>query len=343
MPATLAIEAQMHGGLRVAVQRVGDRAIAIEPPSGPLSTEEIDALYGLPFARKAHPSYRQPVPAEMMLASSITSHRGCAGGCAFCSLALHQGRRVQSRSAGSILAEVGRLTAIDGFAGTVTDVGGPTANMWGARCDAPGKPCARVSCLVPSRCPNFRVDQSAQVELLRRLKEVPGVRHVRVSSGVRMDLALAEPEYVRALAAEFTGGQLKVAPEHVVADVLALMRKPPPEVFLRFIDLFTEESRRAGKEQYLVPYLVSALPGTTDAHMRELARFLGRRGWRPQQVQCFVPTPGTVATAMYCGGIDTEGRPIHVARTDAERLRQHGILTGREGAARFNRFTTRRR
>ncbi len=328
MRATVALEQQVHAGSQVAVQRVGDRAIVLEPPSGSLSTKELDSLYALPFTRKAHPSYRQAIPAEKMIASSVTSHRGCGGGCAFCSLALHQGRHVQSRSAGSILAEVERLAGTPGFAGAITDIGGPSANMWGARCDAPAERCRRSSCLVPSRCRHFRVDQSSQVELLRKVKQIKDVRHVRVSSGVRMDLALSEPAYVRALAAEFTGGQLKVAPEHVAAGVLKLMRKPPPDVFLQFIDLFAEESRRAGKEQYLVPYLVSAFPGTADSDMRLLARFLDERGWRPQGVQCFVPTPGTVATAMYYGEIDTDGCRIHVARTDAERLRQHGILTG---------------
>jgi uncharacterized radical SAM protein YgiQ len=319
MEATLALERQVHQGRAWATQRCGDRTVIFAPPPPPSSAAELDALYGLPFSRRAHGG---SVPAAEMIGASITSHRGCGGGCSFCSLALHQGRRVRSRSRASIEQEARAL------GGSITDVGGPSANMWGARCtDDPGT-CERRSCLHPTICESFEVPQRAQLELLRALRAIEGVRHVRVASGVRHDLALRDDDYLRGLVGELVGGQLKLAPEHCSDRVLGLMRKPRFASFERFCARFDEVSRAAGKEQYIVPYLLSAFPGCTDDEMRDLARWLRRRGWRPRQVQCFVPTPGTVATAMYHAGIDARGRPIHVARSDAERLRQHGILVG---------------
>jgi uncharacterized radical SAM protein YgiQ len=329
MVATLAIERQVHATDVWAVQSAQGRITHFAPPAAPLTTREMDALYALPFSRRPHPSYREPIPAVQMVQFSITTHRGCAGGCSFCSLALHQGRRVQSRGEESVLKEAGALTRHAEWRGSLSDVGGPTANMWGAGCGARGRGCRRPSCLFPGICPNFRLDQSASAAMLRRMARVPGVRHVRVASGVRHDLALLDEEYARTLIGEFVGGQLKLAPEHCSARVLRLMRKPPFGTFERFLSVFERCAQGAAKEQYVVPYLVSAFPGCTDDDMRELAAWLGRRGWRPRQVQCFIPTPGTVATAMYHAGVDTEGRPIPVARTDAERLRQHGILLGR--------------
>jgi uncharacterized radical SAM protein YgiQ len=326
MEATLALEGQMRAG-SWALQEHGERAVLFAPPAEPLAGAELDRLYALPFTRAAHPSYREAIPAVEMLRSSITAHRGCAGGCSFCALALHQGRRISSRSRESITAEVAALARRPGWDGSVTDVGGPSANMWGARCSADPRACRRSSCLAPSICPNFQDDQEGLAALLRGLRALPGVKHVRVASGVRYDLALRSAGYARALAAEFTGGQLKLAPEHSSDRVLALMRKPAFKVFESFLTLFEKESRAAGKEQYVVPYLMSAFPGCTDADMRALADWLRARGWKPRQAQCFIPIPGTVAAAMFWPGIDPEGRRIKVARSDAERLRQHGILT----------------
>ncbi|MCX5771158.1 MAG: radical SAM protein, partial [Candidatus Hydrogenedentes bacterium] len=326
MELTLAVERLVQQGDRWAVQRAGNRHIVIAPPALPLTTEELDSLYALPFTRAAHPSYNEPAPALEMIQFSITSHRGCGGGCSFCSLALHQGRRIGSRSRAGILEEARQLTLHPRWKGSITDVGGPSANMWGARCTAdPGK-CRRASCLYPKRCPAFVADQEAMAELLEAVSRVPGVNHVRVASGLRHDLALDAPEYVRAVLGQFTGGQIKLAPEHSSPAVLCLMRKPPFETFLRFLTAFERESARVGKQQYVVPYLMSAFPGCTDKHMRELAAWLRSRGWKPQQVQCFIPTPGTVATAMYYAGIDPEGKPVQVAKTDADRIRQHRIL-----------------
>ena len=296
------------------------------PPAEPLKTEELDALYALPFTRLSHPSYKEPIPALEMIQFSVTAHRGCGGGCSFCSLALHQGRRIRSRSAKSILDEVSRLTKHPDWKGSLTDIGGPTANMWSVTCAAEPARCRRVSCLFPNVCRNFKANQTELVELLRAISRLPKVKHVRVASGVRHDLALQDETYVRALIREFVGGQLKLAPEHMCDNVLQLMRKPPFKTFEQFLTAFDHISRDTGKEQYIIPYLISAFPGCTDEDMSKLARWLKQRGWKPRQVQCFIPTPGTVATAMYYAGIAPQGNAIHVARSDADRLRQHRIL-----------------
>jgi uncharacterized radical SAM protein YgiQ len=326
MTATLSLEQQVHQGRDWALQLSGSRWVVFAPPAAPLTTQELDALYRLPFARKQHPSYKSPIPAADMIQFSITAHRGCAAGCTFCSITLHQGRQVQSRSENSLLEEVATLTKHRDWKGSITDVGGPTANMWGATCKADPSTCRRVDCLFPKRCPHFSTDDAKMVQLLHKVAAVEGVKHVRVASGVRYDLTDGKNTYLRALTREFVGGQLKIAPEHISNAVVRLMRKPNVKHFEHFLDLFTVESKNAGKEQYVVPYLISAFPGCTDDDMRELAQWLKQRGWRPRQVQCFIPTPGTVATAMYYAGVDERGNPIPVARSDRDRMRQHRIL-----------------
>jgi len=329
MEATLALERQVRQGIAWAVQASGGRHVVFAPPAEPLSTSELDALYALPFTRRPHPSYDQPIPAAAMIQFSVTSHRGCAAGCTFCSLTLHQGRQIRSRSAQSIEEEVRTLTRHPDWAGSISDVGGPTANMWGAHCTADPAVCKRADCLTPKVCRHFATKEAELVRLLRTLRAVEGVKHLRVASGVRYDLSRKDAHYLRALVREFVGGQLKVAPEHRCDRVLRLMRKPKFETFEAFLRLFEQESRRAAKEQYVIPYFISAFPGCTDEDMRALAQWLRQRGWKPRQVQCFIPTPGTVATAMYCAGIDPDCHPIHVARSDKERLRQHRILIPR--------------
>ena len=337
---TQMLEQQVHRQNAWAQQMVGDRALVLAPPARPLTTEEMDKIYALPYTRAAHPRYREPIPADEMLRTSITSHRGCGGGCSFCSLALHQGRRISSRSQESILAEARKLVAQSRRGQVaISDVGGPTANMWQAHCaldDAtsakaepgarPSSRCRRSSCCYPTVCKSFITPQMQHVGLLREVAALPGVRQVRVASGVRADLALNDPEALAAYTGEFTGGQLKVAPEHCAARVLDLMRKPGMEVFEAFLQSFVEQSRLAGREQYVVPYMMSAFPGCTDEDMHELARWLQERHWSPQQTQCFIPTPGSIATAMYYCGRNEDGEEIYVARSDADRLRQHRIL-----------------
>lgn len=342
MRATLLLEKQVHDGTRWAGQRVGDRAALVAPPAAPLTAAEMDRVYALPYARKAHPSYRLAIPAEEMIRDSVTSHRGCGGGCSFCTLALHQGRRIASRSRSSILDEVRRMAASPDFKGQVSDVGGPSANMWGASCAREGQPCKRPSCMTPDVCPHFRMDQKAHLDLLRSARRTPGVRGVRVASGVRFDLALKDLGALGGYLREFVGGQLKIAPEHVCDHVLRLMRKPGNRVFEEFLTLFSRESKQAGKEQYVIPYLMSAFPGTTDEDMRLLARWLAARGWKPRQVQCFIPIPGAVATAMYHAGITPDGKPLYVARSDEERLRQHRILLPAEGRGQPGQAPARR-
>lgn len=325
--ATKLMERHVHQNRQVAVQPSGDRLVVLTPPGEGLDAADLDRLYALPFSRKPHPSYAQPIPAARMIEGSLNIHRGCAGGCSFCTLALHQGRRIRSRSRRSVLEEAARLASMGGFSGSITDVGGPSANMWGGRCAGDQSRCARPSCLTPRICKHFTVDQKAFVDLLEDVSEVPGVRHVRVASGWRMDLGLADRGALGRMVREFTGGQAKVAPEHMAGHVLRLMRKPAFAVFEEFLGLFARESGRAGKEQYVVPYLMSAFPGCTVRDMRDLSGWLKSMGWKPSQVQCFIPLPGTAAAAMFFAGTDLEANPIHVARTDAERLAQHAILS----------------
>ena len=328
LKGSVLLERETHQMRHALVQRNGDRAVLITPPAQPLTEEELDSLYAIPFSRLPHPSYRAPIPATEMIATSITTHRGCGGGCSFCSLALHQGRRIASRSRKSILEEAKRIATMP-HGSSISDVGGPSANMWGARCAFDPAVCRRDSCMYPTICKGFQIDQKACIELLRAVQQTPGVRHVRVASGVRFDLALQDATALAAYAGEFTGGQLKIAPEHCVPEVLALMRKPGMKSFEKFLEAFAAYSRAHGKEQYVIPYLMSAFPGCTDEHMWELHKWLAARHWSPRQVQCFIPTPGTVATAMYYSGYAPDGSPIYVARTDAERRRQHEILLGK--------------
>lgn len=341
---TQELERQVHRLDAWAFEPVGDRAVVLARPAQPLTTEEMDDLYTLPFTRLAHPRYREAIPAAEMMRTSITSHRGCGGGCSFCSLALHQGRRISSRSEQSILAEARLLGQQNVARGkgpvAISDVGGPTANMWQGHCaldsrtaqdDDTSKPrvksaCRRTSCCFPSVCKSFITPQRKHVELLRKVAALPEVKQARVASGVRADLALRDAEALAAYTGEFTGGQLKVAPEHCAPSVLELMRKPSLDVFEAFLESFVRQSRAAGREQYVVPYLMSGFPGCTDEDMRTLSHWLRQRHWNPQQTQCFIPTPGTIATAMFYCGRDELGEQIYVARTDAQRMRQHYIL-----------------
>lgn len=332
MEATLKLEEQIHEGKKYAVQPVDSRFVILEPPSDYLSTEELDWLYSMPFKRKSHPSYKDKIPAETMIRFSITSHRGCGGGCSFCSIALHQGRQIRSRSKQSIIGEAEQMAKLPFFDGAISDVGGPSANMWMADCTLGRGKCSRKSCLVPNVCPNFKFNQHKNLEMLQDVKGVKGIKHVRVASGVRFDLGLKDRKSLSELFGDFVGGQLKVAPEHISPPVLKLMRKPNLSVFEDFLETFQRESEKYCKEQYVIPYLMSAFPGCTDKDMKKVGEWFGKRGWKPRQVQCFIPTPGTVATAMFYGEIDPEGNKIFVPKSDAQRLSQHAILVPNIGS-----------
>lgn len=313
------------------VQRHGEAFVVAAPPAWPLTTGELDAVHELPYARAAHPRYEEPPPAAAMICASIQVTRGCFGGCSFCAIGLHEGKDVQSRSRASVLREVAALRATPAFRGTVSDLGGPTANMWRLGCGDPqaNARCRRPSCLHPTICPILRTDHGPLRELMAAVRAAPGVRHVLIASGVRYDLAVAAPGYLGDLLRGFVGGHLHVAPEHVDETVLRLARKPPYAVFERFRERFERARRKAGLERYLNPYFISGLPGSTDERMRALVARLRAEGWRPRQVQSFLPTPGTAATAMFHAGVNPDrlDETVDMPRTLAEKLRQHALLT----------------
>ncbi len=311
------------------VQKSEGRAVVQNPPALPLTTEEMDAVYGLPFTKRAHPSYKEPVPALEMIKDSIVIHRGCFGGCAFCSLALHQGRFIQSRSEASVETEARRLLETPRHPGNISDLGAPSANMYrmgGKDMELCGR-CKKISCLHPVICPNLDTDHKPLLSLMRRIRTAKGLKKAFVASGIRMDLALKCGEYISEIARFHTGGQLKVAPEHISPKVLSVMKKPSVEVFKEFADKFLAESKKAGKEQYLVLYFISAHPGSTLTDMAELAVFLKERRIRPQQINDFLPAPMELATSIYFTGLDPFTlEPVYVPKKETERRMQRALL-----------------
>ncbi len=306
------------------IQMHGNRAVVMEPPAMPVDGAELDALYEYPFMRLAHPSYKEPVPGFATIKDSVIVSRGCSGGCTFCGLGLHQGKFLSSRSVESVLKEVRRMTEAPTFRGTVSDLGGPTANLYAARnghteaCMS----CHRPSCLWPSICPHFEINEEPGLEMMRGARATPGVKHVFIQSGVRMDVAVRTPEYMKELVTHHVSGHLKVAPEHLHPDVLRRMRKPAAD-FPAFMEKFTEMSREAGKQQYLVPYFISSFPGCTEKEMGVVEDFLKKENWNLQQVLDFIPLPMTASAAMYVTGIDINtGKPIPVARNAGDREKQ---------------------
>ncbi len=291
---------------RCIVQAHGAQHVVQNPPDFPLSQAEMDAIYDLPYTRRPHPSYREPVPAHAMIRESVTIMRGCFGGCTFCSITAHQGRIIQSRSKASVLREVRELAASPDFKGTVSDIGGPTANMYQMRCTRPEVEavCRRLSCVHPTICKLLGTNHGPLVELMRESRAQPGVKRVLVSSGVRMDLAQRSRVYLEELASHHVGGHLKVAPEHASDRVLERMKKPSISDFVEFGRKFRDASKRAGKDQYLVPYFIASHPGSDVEAMIDLAVFLKRNGYKPRQAQDFIPAPLDVATCMYYTGLD---------------------------------------
>lgn len=304
------------GNARPLVQAHGDKEVWLNPPPIPLTTAEMDAVYDLPFARAPHPAYDgRRIPAWEMIRFSVTIMRGCFGGCTFCSITEHEGRVIQNRSQDSVLREIERVRdKTEGFTGVISDLGGPTANMYRLACKDPAiqRVCRRLSCVYPSICKNLNTDHAALVGLYRAARAVPGVKKITIASGLRYDLAVHAPAYVKELVTHHVGGYLKIAPEHTEPGPLARMMKPGIGAYDRFKALFDRYSREAGKEQYLIPYFIAAHPGTTDEDMMHLALWLKRNGFRADQVQAFLPSPMSLATAMYHTGRD----PLAPVRRD---------------------------
>lgn len=318
---------------RTIIQRHGERFLVQNKPALPLSSSEMDRIYALPYERTWHPSYdiAGGVPAIEEVQFSITSHRGCFGACSFCAIGSHQGRIIQQRSHKSILQEAQLFTRLPGFKGYIHDVGGPTANFRHPSCSKQLKQgtCRERQCLFPKPCPQLDTDHSDYLRLLRELRALPGIKKVFIRSGIRYDYLLAGKyrEFLRELCEHHVSGQLKVAPEHVSVPVIEAMQKSGKDLFLKFLAAFRQENERLGKEQYLVPYLMCAHPGSGVDDAIELAEFLRDIGYHPEQVQEFIPTPGSLSTAMYYTGIHPlTGKPISVPKSTEQRQAQRALL-----------------
>jgi uncharacterized radical SAM protein YgiQ len=328
------------GNARALVQAHGDRDIWINPPPIPLSTAEMDHVFDLPYARSPHPAYADDtgghdgptkIPAWEMIRFSVNIMRGCFGGCTFCSITEHEGRIIQSRSEDSIIREIEDIRdKVKGFTGVVSDLGGPTANMWRIGCKSPEieAACRKPSCVYPGICPNLNTDHGPLIRLYRRARQLRGIKKILIGSGLRYDLAVQSPEYVKELVTHHVGGYLKIAPEHTEGGPLSKMMKPGIGSYDRFKQLFDQYSAEAGKKQYLIPYFIAAHPGTTDEDMMNLALWLKRNGFKADQVQTFYPSPMATATAMYhtdlnpLKGIHRDGRAETVDVVRGEKRRR---------------------
>lgn len=290
---------------RTMVQKHGNRELWINPPPLPLNTAEIDGVFGLFFQRRPHPSYgRAKIPAYDMIKTSVNIMRGCFGGCSFCSITEHEGRIIQSRSHDSIIAELEDLRdKVPGFAGQISDLGGPSANMYRLGCKLPEAQarCRRLSCVFPGICKNLETSHKHTTELYRKARAIPGIKKIAIASGLRYDLAVQDPEYVKELVTYHVGGYLKIAPEHTEKGTLDLMMKPGIGTYYEFKKMFDRYSKEAGKEQYLIPYFIAAHPGCEDEDMLNLALWLKQNKFRVDQVQTFYPSPMSLATTMYHG------------------------------------------
>ncbi len=320
-------------GGRAIIEQYGDKLLVQNPPMPPLERRELDRVYSLPYTRRVHPMYDKQggVPAIAEVAFSITHNRGCFGACNFCALAFHQGRSVRSRSHESVLAEARNIVKMPDFKGYIHDVGGPTANFREPACKKQLEHgvCPNRKCLAPKPCPNLRVDHKDYYDLIESVEKIPGIKKVFIRSGIRFDYLMADKNdaFFRKLVRDNVSGQLKVAPEHCSAGVLAYMGKPDFSVYRRFREKFFDLCRECGKEQYLVPYLMSSHPGSTLHDAIELALYLKRENLSPEQVQDFYPTPGTASTVMFATGIDPfTGRKVYVARDPREKRLQRALL-----------------
>lgn len=326
------LEQNFYDG-KILVQRHGEEWLVVNPPQRPLTTPEMDEIYELPFENRWHPIYDEAggIPAFAEVEFSLLSHRGCFGGCAFCSIGHHQGSIIQNRSAESILREAQRLTEKPGFKGYIHDLGGPTANFRGQGCDKAKKlgPCRGKSCLAPTPCRNLKPDMSEYIRLLKRVSALPGVKKVFIRSGLRYDYMMLDkkPDFMKQLVENHISGHLKVAPEHSQPRVLAAMGKPDYAVYRRFAKRFEQMNEQAGLKQYLLPYFIAAHPGSTLGDALGLALVMKQGGYQPEQVQLFLPSPGSKSTCMYYTGLNPDDmQPVYVARSKAERDMQRALL-----------------
>ncbi len=314
------------------VQEADTRVVVVEPPCFPMSQEELDAVYDLPYTRLPHPSYSGEIPAYTMIRDSITVVRGCSGGCSFCAIGLHQGKYPVSRSLESVVREAEAVSDTPGFQGTVSDLGGPTANLYGLGCssDEACRACLRPSCLYPDICPAFSTDHRSYMELLDAVEQLPGVKRVFISSGIRHDLAVKDPAFVERLARRNVSGHLRIAPEHTVDRILELMRKPGREAWEEFAAMFQRAVGEArAEERYLMPYIIAAFPGCTLGDMQAARSVIGRLGPLPRQVQIFLPTPMTPATAMYFTRRSyPDGAPLRIPLKPSEKQKQKEAVLG---------------
>lgn len=312
------LESNPHNA-RCLVQKNGDTDVWLNPPAFPLTTEEMDATYELPYQKVPHPAHSgQKIPAYEMIRFSITIMRGCFGGCSFCSITEHEGRIMQNRSEQSVLKEVGELKEVPGFTGAVSDLGGPTANMYRLACKSRTieQLCRKPSCVYPGVCENLNTNHQPLIDLYRKARALPGIKKISIASGLRYDLAIKSPEYVKELVTHHVGGYLKIAPEHTESGPLSKMMKPGIGAYDRFRELFERYSEQAGKKQYLIPYFIAAHPGTRDEDMLQLALWLKKNNYRADQVQAFLPSPMSYATAMY----HTEKNPLSPIKRSSERV-----------------------
>lgn len=310
-------------------QKHGTRFVIVNPPAEPLGEKDMDRLYALPFNRLPHPAYQEDIPASRQILFSVTTHRGCFGGCAFCAITHHQGKTIQSRSEQSILDEIDRIASHPDYKGTLTDIGGPTANMYGLQCDSEDaeKHCRRSGCLTPKPCRHLVTSDRRSMRMLQKIRRHKLVRHAYVASGIRYDLLEHQRDYFNALVSHHVGGLLKVAPETTAAGVAEIMRKPGPGIFEDFLRRFWDSCRQKGLKRAVVPYFIASHPGCTLSDMVDVALFLKGHRMHVEQVQEFTPTPGTLSTCLYHTGVDPfTGKEVHVPRSPKERRMQKALL-----------------